>query len=100
MRTILTVRALGLVVLERHLEAVVVSREAVRQPTAPWTAYGVLAIASGLAGNTIEGAGALADVRRVKHDFSIDDVRQVFPFREPVHINRMIEGLRLSGPED
>ena len=100
MWTILTTKALGLVVLERHPEAVVASREAVRQPTAPWTAYGALAIASGLAGNTIEGAGALADVRRVKHDFSIHDVRQVFPFREPVHINRMIEGLRLSGLED
>jgi tetratricopeptide (TPR) repeat protein len=37
MWTILTVKAMGLIGLERYPEAVEAAREAVRQPTAPWT---------------------------------------------------------------
>ncbi len=104
MWTILTVKAMALIVLERYPEAVEAGREAVRQPTAPWTAYLVYAAASGLAGNKVESAAALADARRINSDFSIDDVKRVLVFREPAHLNRLIEGLRLAGleagPED
>jgi len=100
MWTILTVKAQGLVGLEHYSEAVEAARDAVRQPTAPWTAYLVSAIASSLAGNTVEGAAALADVRRLKRNFSIDDLRPTFPFRDSNHIDRMIAGLHLAGLED
>jgi adenylate cyclase len=100
MWTILVVKAMGLIGLERYPEAEEVANEAVRQPTAPWTAHAISASASGLAGNRAAGAAALADVRHLKHDFNIDDVRRVLPFREPSHLDPMIEGLRLVGVED
>ena len=100
MWTILAVKAYGLIVLGRNPEAVEAAREAVRQPTAPWTAYFALAVASGLAGNGEEAAAALADMLRLNRDFSTDNIRQVLPFRESAHADRFIEGLRLAGLED
>jgi hypothetical protein len=58
------------------------------------------AIASGLAGNTEEGAAAQDDVYRLQPEFSIDNLRSVLPFRDEADINRMIDGLRLAGFED
>ncbi len=100
MWTMLTVKAMGLVGLERYQEAVEVIREAVRQPTAPWTVYLIYAISTGLAGDIGEGADALNHTRRLKSDFGIADVLQIFPFREAANLDRMVEGLRLVGLED
>lgn len=99
MWTIQTVKTLSLVCLNRINEAVDVGRECIRQPTAPWTAYLVLASALGLAGDKSGGASVLTKINEMKPDFSVDDVLHIFPFRDPSHLELVVSGLGNVGLE-
>ena len=97
MWTILIVKALSLVGLERYMEAVAVASESVRQPTAPWTTYMILASALGFADESREASDILAKINEMKPDFSVDDVRRTLAYRDPAHLDHIINGLRKAG---
>ena len=68
-----------------------------RKPTAAWTAYGILASALGHLGNVAQARDALADVLRLKPGLDAEHVRQILPFRDPAHLDYVVEGLRKAG---
>ena len=95
--TILIVKALGLFALERHAEALDVAREATRQATTPWTAYSILAATAAAAGDGDEARQAIAETRRLNPAISAEEVRRILPFRDPMHIEQLLDAMRLAG---
>ncbi len=93
----LIVKAFAFLGARRLEEAAATAREAVRQPTAAWTAYGILASALGHLGNVAQARDALADVLRLKPGLDAEHVRQILPFRDPAHLDYVVEGLRKAG---
>jgi adenylate cyclase len=62
-------------------------------PPGLWTA----AVSNSLAGNVTEAKDYVRQLREVAPNSSIGHYRRILPFREPVLLNRVIEGLRLAG---
>ena len=95
----LTVKALSLIGQGRYREAAELQRQATRQPTAAWTAHLAHASALGFLGETTGAREALDRIRRIKPDFTIDDVREIMVYRDPVHLEQLVESLRVAGLE-
>ncbi|MEM7226242.1 MAG: tetratricopeptide repeat protein [Pseudomonadota bacterium] len=90
-------RALAHLVSEEFAEAATWARRSVQSATAGVWAYAVEAAALGHLGRTHEAASALAETYRLKPGFSTDFVREVFPFRDPGHLEPILDGLGKAG---
>jgi len=90
-------RALALLVTKEFAEAAEWARRSVQSATAGVWAYGIEAATLGHLGRKHEAAAALAETFRLKPDFSADFVREVFPFRDPGHLESILAGLRKAG---
>ena len=95
--TFMSGRALALLVTEKFAEAAEWARRSVRSATAGVWAYGIEAAALGHLGRKREASAALAETYRLKPDFSTGFVREVFPFRNPGHLETALDGLRKAG---
>ncbi len=93
----LTVKGLALICSGQYEEAAEATRQATRHPNAAWTAPCILASALGHLGETARAEAALADVLRVKPDLDADHLRQILPFRDPAHLDNIVDGLRKAG---
>jgi predicted Zn-dependent protease len=78
-------------------EAEKTARQATRQPTAELSPYAVLAAILGQSGKDAEAQQAMADLLRIKQDISISHIEQIFPYRDKVNLEYLIEGLRKAG---
>ena len=81
-------------------DAETVARRAARLPTAEFTAHVALTAVLGHRGNESEAHAAMADLRRLRPDFSVDDIRHGLPFRNPADFDRVVAGLRKAGLDD
>ena len=55
------------------------------------------AVANALAGNLDEARKIVAHLRQIDPQTSILHLKELFPYRRPEDMERMIEGLRLAG---
>jgi adenylate cyclase len=93
----LAVKGMALICSEQYERAAGTMRRATRHPNAAWTAPCFLASALGHLGETARAEEALADVLRVKPDLGADHLRQILPFRDPAHLDNIVDGLRKAG---
>jgi TolB-like protein len=90
-------RALALFLLDRLDEAADWAQRSTQSvPTGLW-AHGVEAAVLAHLGRDREAAAALAQVYRLKPNFSAEFVREVFPFRVAAHRDRFLDALRRAG---
>jgi adenylate cyclase len=90
-------RALALFCLDRLDEAADWAQRSARSvPTGLWS-HGIEAAVLAQLGREREAAAALAQVYRLKPDFSADFVLEVFPFQLAGHRDRFLDGLRKAG---
>ncbi len=90
-------KAIALIVLERHDEALDWARKALRQPNAAIWAHMPEVSALGLLGRTDEARAALDRVRGIKPDVSDAFVDQAIPFTDKAGRAHFIDGLRKAG---
>jgi adenylate cyclase len=82
-------------------EAVRFALRALAQPSFQWSRYAVLIAALGQLGRQEEARRYLAELSRIRPDFSVAFVRTMHPFSRDMGIDRYYEGLRKAGvPED
>jgi adenylate cyclase len=93
----LVVKGIALTCSKQYEGAVEATRQATRHPNAAWTAPCILASALGHLGETAQAEEVLADVLRVKPDLGADHLRQILPFRDPEHLDTIVDGLRKAG---
>jgi TolB-like protein len=70
---------------------------ALAQPSFQWSRYAVLIAALGQLGRQDEACNYLAEVSRIRPDFSVAFVRTMHPFIRDMGIDRYYEGLRKAG---
>ncbi len=92
-----TVRAITFLVTKRLDQAEEDARQSIRQPTAAVTAFFILAATLGQLGKAEEARKVMADVLRMRPDFSAEYVAQILPFKNPANIEYIIDGLRKAG---
>ena len=92
-------KAIALIVLERHDEALDWARKALRQPNAAMWANMPEVSALGLLGRPDEARAALDRVRAIKPDVSDAFVDQAIPFTDKAGRAHFIDGLRKAGLE-
>jgi TolB-like protein len=87
-------------VARNYAEAILFSREAIRQRADFAGAHRVLTAAAGMAGEVKLAAAALQELRRVQPNISLEWVATQLPFRfrEP-ELSHFLEGLRRAGLE-
>lgn len=92
-----TVTALAQQLLGAAAEAEYSARRAVDSPNAGFWAWLQLAIALGYRNKVDEAGHALEEARRLRPEFSIAMLDQIFTFRDPALREKYVEGLRLAG---
>ena len=70
---------------------------ALAQPSFQWSRYAVLIAALGQLGRQEEARRYLAELSRIRPDFSVAFVRTMHPFSRDMGIDRYYEGLRKAG---
>jgi TolB-like protein/Tfp pilus assembly protein PilF len=90
-------RAIALFLLDRLDEAADWARRSTQSVSDNLWSHGVEAVVLAHLGREREAAAALAQVYRLKPDFSAEFVREVFPFQIAAHRDRFLEGLRKAG---
>ena len=93
------VKGLALLCKGSFEEAVHVLQEGVRQPTAAWTAYCLLTAAYGYTGDSSRARITADDTLRIKPDLNFQHLQEIFPFKEPRHLDVVVEGLVKAGIE-
>ena len=94
---VLAAKSMALLGSKQLEEAEKTARQATRQPTAELSPYAVLAAILGQSGKDAEAQQAMADLLRIKQDISISHIEQIFPYRDKVNLEYLIEGLRKAG---
>ncbi len=98
--TFLTGRAIALLLLHRYAEAADDARHALRQPSANFLTPATLASALGHLGEIDDARAALAQVYRLRPDFSGPLVAHLFRFRREAGRACFLDGLRKAGLPD
>ena len=94
---VLAAKSMALLGSKQLEEAEKTARQATRQPTAELSPYAVLAAILGQSGKDAQAQQAMADLLRIKQDISISHIEQIFPYRDKVNLEYLIEGLRKAG---
>jgi len=91
------VRGWAHILMRQFEDAAFWSRKAVRMPNTQFWTQATLASALGHLGRSEEAQRAVADLYRVKPDFSLALVADVLPFAENGHRELFLDGLRKAG---
>jgi adenylate cyclase len=91
------VRGWAHILMRQFEDAAFWSRKAVRMPNTQFWTQATLASALGHLGRSEEAQRAVADLYRVKPDFSLALVADILPFAESGHRELFLDGLRKAG---
>lgn len=83
--------------LGRYDEAIAALQTRLERNPDSVTGHALLTSCYGNAGRTEEGAATLARLRNIDPDFSLEERRQILPFRNPADFERRLEGFRKAG---
>jgi tetratricopeptide (TPR) repeat protein len=84
---------------ERYEEAMAAARDAIELNTEMMEPYVILAACAVALGNVEEARGAVRKVRDLKPGFSLEDFAALQPYRDPKHLDRLLDQLRTAGLE-
>jgi adenylate cyclase len=93
----MTVRAQTLIIMERYEEALGWATRAARQSNAHFQALGPLACCLGHLGRIDEARQTLAEILRVRSDYSASLIAASFPYRRRRDLDLYLAGLRKAG---
>ena len=80
-----------------YANAIEWARKALRQPGFQWSRHAVLISALGHLERHDEAQQAIAEVSRLRPDFSIDFVRRTHLYSDTAYMSHYLDGLRLAG---
>jgi adenylate cyclase len=80
-----------------YAKAIEWAKKALRQPGLQWSRHAVLIAALGHLGRREEAQQAIAEVSRIRPDFSIEFVRTTHLYSDPAYMSHYLEGLRRAG---
>ena len=98
--TFISGRAWSLLFLGQYEEAYVWAQKGVRQASAGWLAFAIVAAVGAELGHNDETADAVRETLRLKPDFNISFIVETYPFRDDDYRNRFVAGLRKASFPD